>query len=308
MMKEALSGLTQFIREGGQFSDGLARYPAIFPPILLRLVRIGEQTGDVSFVLRRAADHLESQAEVKRKLRASLTYPAIVAVTAGISVYILLNFSIPMLSGLLEEFGADLPIITRIIISISDFANTFGKWILIILVAAVAFIVLYRRRPRGKLATDRLLLRLPLLGLMVQRSGVSRITQTLASLLSSGIPLLEAVELTRDNTDNEVMKGSLERIRLELLAGTNFSDGLASEAVFPPMLVEIVRVGESAGNMSDQLQVISQVLQEEFESSMSRMIGLIEPLMIVVVGAVVGIIGVTVITTVYSILPSVGTD
>ena len=133
-------------------------------------------------------------------------------------------------------------------------------------------------------------------------------TQTMSALLASGIPLLEAVELTRDNTDNAMMKLSLEQTRLELLTGVNLSDALGRQPVFPPMVVEVVRVGESAGNLSDQLQVISTVLQQDFDASMNRMVGMLEPVMILLVGAVVGIIGVTVITTVYSILPEIGAE
>ena len=271
MIREAINGLTEFISEGGQFSDGIERYPAIFPTIFVRLSRIGEQTGELSEVLRRGSDYLEAQAAVKSKLRASLTYPAIVAVTAGVSVFILLEFSIPMLSGLLEEFGADLPIITPIIMALSDFVRSAGLWLPIAIVLAVVLTVLYRRKPGGKFVTDQILLRSPLFGLMIQRSSVARITQTIASLLTSGIPLLEAIQLTRDNTDNAVLQRSLERTRLELLAGTNFSDALGQEPVFPSMLVEVVRVGETAGNLPDQLRVISDVLQQDFDASMSRM-------------------------------------
>ncbi len=308
LIRDALRSLTEFISEGGEFSEGISRHPAIFPAIFVRLARIGEQTGELSEVLRRGADHLESQSALKGKLRSTMTYPAIVAVTAGISVYILLNFSIPMLSGLLEEFGADLPLITRMIMAVSDFARAAGLWLVILLVLAIVVTLLYRRRPNGKLVTDRVLLQLPMLGRMVQQSGISRVTQTLAALLSSGIPLLEAVELTRDNTDNAVLKQALEQVRLELLTGSSFSDALSRSPFFPPMLIEVVRVGESAGNLAEQLQVISTVIQQEFDANISRMVGMIEPAMIILVGAVVGIIGVTVITTVYSILPSIGTD
>ena len=306
MIKDAISDISQSISEGGQFSDGIARFPNIFPPILVRVARIGEQTGELSDVLRRGADYLESQSEVKSKLRSSLSYPAIVFGTAVLSIYILLNFSIPMMAGLLEEFGGDLPLITRILIAVSDFLRAFGLWILILMVLAIVLGVLYRRRPDGKLVTDRILLRLPVLGGMVQKSTVSRMTQTLASLLSSGIPLLEAVELTRDNTENAVMKQGLERARVELLAGGSLSDVFSLDPIFPPMVTEVVRVGETTGNMAVQLRVIGDALQKDFDASLSRMVQLIEPAMILMVGAVVGVIGITVISTVYSILPNIG--
>ena len=305
MIKAALRGMTQRISEGGQFSDGLADYPSIFPSIFVRLARIGEQTGELSDVLRRGADYLETQAAVKSKLQASMTYPAIVFVTAGISVVILVKFSIPMLSGLLEEFGADLPLITRLIVGLSDLVGAIGLYVAVVLVVSVVSFVLFRRREAGRLITDRYLLRAPMLGSLVMKSSIARVTQTLTSLLQSGIPLLEAVQLTKDNTENAYLREELEGARLALLSGTNFSDSLSEQHVFPPMLVEVVRVGESAGNMADQLEVISRVYQLEFEASVNRMVALIEPAMILLVGGVVAVIGVTVITTVYSILPEI---
>ena len=308
MIRDALTGLTDFIGEGGRFSDGISRYPAIFPAIFVRLARIGEQTGELSSVLRRGAEYLESQAEVKRKLRSSLMYPCIVASTAAVSVYILINFSIPMLSGLLEEFDAELPIFTRILLATSGFANAYGLWILLISVIAVALYWMYRRTADGKLVTDRVILRLPMVGSMVQKNSIARSAQTLASLLQSGIPLLEAVELTAENTDNAVMKQALERTRLELLAGSSMSDAMSRNSIFPPLLIEMSRVGEAVGNLADQLDVISKVFQQEFDASIARMVGLIEPALILMVGGVVAMIGVTVITTVYSIIPSVSTS
>ena len=294
--------------DGGQFSDGMARYPNIFPVIFVRMARIGEQTGDLGPVLRRGADYLENQAAVKTKLRGSLTYPVIVGSVALVSVYILVNFTIPMLRDLLDEFESELPLVTKIIVAISNFANSMGLWILLLVTLSGALVFLYRKRPNGRMATDRILLRLPMLGPMIQKSSVARLTQTLASLLLSGIPLLEAVELTRDSTDNAVMKQALEEARLLLMAGNNFADALDRTGVFPPMLNEMVRVGENAGNLSEQLAVASNVIQQDFDAAMSRMLGLIEPLMILAVGGVIAVIGVTLISTVYSILPDIGSE
>ena len=210
-----------------------------------------------------------------------------------------------MLTGLLTEFNSDLPLITKMILGVSDAANTFGLYVIGILVVSVVSTLLYRKKPQGKLRSDLAILRMPMFGTMVQQSSLARVTQTLGSLLSSGITLLEAVELTRDSTDNAVLKNALEMARFDLLSGKNFSEALANNPIFPPMLVEVVRVGESAGNLADQLDVISKVLQQDFDTTLARMIGLIEPGMILVVGGVMGLVGITVISTVYSILPNI---
>ena len=305
MLRDALRGITQHIAEGGQFSDALALYPAMFPSIFVRLAAIGEQSGELSQMLRRGAEHLEAQEAIKSKVRGAMMYPAMVALTAGVAVYILLTFSIPMLSGLLEEFGADLPLITKLVLAASGFATNFGPILFGMVIGVVAVVFLVRKRPAGKMATDRFFLKVPLLGELVQGSSVARITSTLHSLIAAGIPLLEGVELTRDSTENAVLSQALESARLGLLSGDNFSESLRRSPIFPLTVVEVVRIGETSGNLEEQLGAISNLIQQDFDTKVSRLIGFIEPAMVLGVGGLVALVAVTVITTVYSILPTI---
>lgn len=306
LLREATTDVVRTLREGGRFSDALAKHPKLFPNVFIRLIQIGEQTGELVTMLRRSADYTESQAATRSKIRSSLAYPALVAGTAGVSVYILLTFTIPMLTGLIEEFEAELPLVTRIVVAVGAFTQNWGGTIFGGTILLIVSLYLYRKRPQGKAHVDRMLLRAPLLGDMLRKSLVARATQTIATVMSSGVPLLESVRLTRDATEHSVMKQALTRIESDLLQGRGFSEALVSTEIFPSLMIEMCAVGERSGSLADQLAAASNIFQTELDRAISRVVGIIEPAMIIVVGAVVGIIGTTVITTVYSVLPQIG--
>lgn len=305
-IREAGRNVAASLREGKSLGEALGQNPTIFPSILVRLIRIGEQTGGLPSMLRRSADYLEAQAAVRGKLRSSLTYPAIVASTSAVSVYILLTFTIPMLAGLLEEFKADLPFITRMVVLLGNLAQVWTARVILLVLVSAILLFLYKRRPGGKERLDRVMYRMPLFGKLIHTNLLSRTTQTMASLLAAGVPLLEAVQLTRENTDNVIMLEALNLIREDLLEGKSLSQGLAHARVFPSILSEMCAVGEQSGNLTEQLNIASGILQADFEKVMNRFVGLMEPAMILMVGGIVGLVGVTVITTVYSVLPQVG--
>jgi type IV pilus assembly protein PilC len=302
-MREATTAIRERLAQGQSFSEALAAHPLIFPGVFVRLARIGEETGDLAPLLRRAADHAESGMALRAKVRSTLTYPAIVTATAAGAIYVLLTFSIPMLAGLLEEFQAELPLPTRIVIALGNGFNAWATWLLALAVAAGLGLFLARRSSHGRLIIDRHLLLYPPFGSLLRRSALARLAQTLNSLLESGIPLLESLDLAIAATDNAYLRASLERVRGRLLEGASLSEALRREPVFPSLMREMVRVGESSGTLAGQLATVHRIYQQEFEGAVTRVVGLIEPLMILGVGALVGLIGATIITTVYSVLP-----
>lgn len=303
-LRDATSKIRQTLSEGLSFSQALEQHPHIFPNIFVRLARIGEETGDLAPLLRRAANNLEAGVNLRSKIRSSLTYPAIVALTAGAAAYVLLTFSIPMLAGLLDEFDAELPLSTRIVVAIGNGFNVWVTRFFIFLAGSTVAFFLTRKTARGKLFIDRTLLLYPPFGGLLRRSALARIAQTWSSLIDSGISLMEATSLVIDSTDNAYIRRSMERIRERLLEGIAFSDALAEEPVFPPLMREMIRVGESSGTLTEQLNTVQNIYQAEFEGAVARIVGLMEPIMILGVGALVGLIGATIITTVYSVLPS----
>lgn len=210
-----------------------------------------------------------------------------------------------MLAGLLAEFEAQLPLLTRIIINAGVAFNAWIGRVALLVLALVLLYILTRRTSRGRLAQDRFFLLHPPLGSLLRRSSLARMAQSLAALLQSGILLRESVELTMAATDNAYFREALGRVRQRLLEGISFSDALRSEPLFSSLLVEMVHVGENTGALPQQLTTLQSIYQQEFENAVNRIVGMLEPVLILLVGGLVGVIGVTIITTVYSVLPAV---
>ncbi|MBI2857378.1 MAG: type II secretion system F family protein [Chloroflexi bacterium] len=302
--KVALGRIGQALAEGRSFSNALAEYPQIFPTIFVRLASIGEETGDLAPFIRRAADYLEGASAMRSKVRASLTYPAIVMFTSFGALFVLLKFSIPMLSGLLEEFHTQLPLMTRIIITVGNGLNAWLTRILAFVAIFVLLVLVTRRTIRGRRIQDRYVLLRPPFGKLLQRSAIARFAQTLVALMQSGIPLRESLLIAIGTTENVYLQDTLKRVHDRLLEGASFSASLQEEPFFPSIFVEMVRVGEGTGKLAEQIVTLENVYRQQFDQAVSRIVAMLEPILILIVGGVVGLIGTTVISTVYSVLPS----
>jgi type IV pilus assembly protein PilC len=305
-LKSALTDMVDFLRAGGLFSEAIRRHPTVFPSIFIRFTRIGEETGDLPAVLRRIADYFQNRVAMRDRLRSSLTYPAIVTVVAVGALYILFTFSIPMLAGLFKEFEAELPLPTRVILSLGTFAKAYGTRLILLLAVLGVGAWFYSRTQRGSLLRDQLALKIPVIGPLLVKSNLARIADALNQLLTAGVGLLEALELTRDSLENRVFSRALDNIRGSILAGRSLSQAMMEQKVFPPLMTESVGVAEETGNLAEQLRTLAIIYQEELNTGINRFIALLEPTLILFVGGVVGLIGFTVINTVYSIIPQIG--
>jgi type IV pilus assembly protein PilC len=298
--------MVDFLRAGGLFSEAIRRHPTVFPSIFIRFTRIGEETGDLPAVLRRIADYFQNRVAMRDRLRSSLTYPAIVTVVAVGALYILFTFSIPMLAGLFKEFQAELPLPTRVVLSLGTFAKAYGTRLILLLAVLGVGAWFYSRTQRGSLLRDQLALKIPVIGPLLVKSNLARIADALNQLLTAGVGLLEALELTRDSLENRVFSRALDNIRGSILAGRSLSQAMMEQKVFPPLMTESVGVAEETGNLAEQLRTLAIIYQEELNTGINRFIALLEPTLILFVGGVVGLIGFTVINTVYSIIPQIG--
>ncbi len=307
LLKDTITEMIQFLRTGGLFSQAVERHRKIFPPIYARLARIGEQTGDLAGSLKRAADYLEERANTRKKVKSSLTYPAMVALVSGGSVYILLTFSIPLLGNLFAEFRADLPIYTRLVIALGKFVQAKGGLLFLMAILAAAGIFFARRTEKGAYYFDYIMLRVPIIGPLVRKNDLARICDTLYQLLAAGITLVDAMELTKNSLENKVVRKNLEIIQSDIIAGHSLSHSMGQLPLFPTLVSESVKVAEESGNLTGQFKTLAYIYREEFNSGMSRIVGMMEPALILGVGSIVAFLGMTVITTVYSILPAIGT-
>ena len=306
LLRKKLGGILESLLEGNMFSDGISRYPEAFPTVYIRLVRIGEETGRLADMLEEVAAYLTSQEETRSKIQRTLAYPAFVMVMSIIALYIIITFSLPSLSGLFREFGASPPLLTRALISIGNFTGNYGTQMILVPLVLGALLWRYLGTRRGKRQKDYLLFKLPIFGELIRKSSTSWFTGTLVILSSAGVNLIDSMELLINNAPFEPVREALQQVREDLLSGESLSQSIKKHPlVFPSLLPQAISVGEEGGNIRGQMEILDKLYEEETSRAISNLIGIIEPALIVTIGLFVGLIGITVINTVYSLLPNI---
>ncbi|MBI2862962.1 MAG: type II secretion system F family protein [Chloroflexi bacterium] len=304
-LRDVLAAIIDDVSQGSTLSDACARHPSAFPVIFTRMLRVGEETGRADIALERIGAYLERRRSAMQKVKSALTYPTFVIATAGIAMYILMTIALPNMVGLFKEFKAEMPLPTRLVMSTIALSSAWGTQILVAVVAIVAGAVLYTRTPSGKRRLDRTLIGLPIFGPLTIKLNVARITDTMGSLLSSGIPMTETLQALVDTTQSTAVREPLVQIRDDVFGGSSLSQALSVHPVFPAMMVDLLRVGEEAGTLDETLATLSRLYNEEADRSITGLIGLMEPALTLGIGAVIAFISITIISTVYSILPQV---
>ena len=276
--------------EGRRLADAMARQPASFPPLYRAMVAAGETTGSLTVILARLADLLERQAEVRGKLIAALAYPIVLAVVAIGVVAALMIFVVPRVVEQFTDTGQQLPFLTRAVIGVSSFAANWWWLIALLMVAAAFGWVAAMRRPAFKARVDARLLRLPLLGRLLRDLYAARFARTLATMVSSRLPLVEGLRLTLPTIRNAALAGATATIVDQVRAGGSLSAALRDAGVFPPLLVYMTASGESAGRLEVMLERAADYLEREFDRFTAASMALLEPVIIVVMGSCVALI------------------
>lgn len=296
IQKEILSGVT--------FSRALQKYPQHFPNLYIALVKSGEASGKLSEILLKLADNLEKQREFQAKIKGALTYPIVVLIGMFAIMFIMITFVIPKLLNLYKDFNIELPVTTKILMAVSSFLAQF--WPLVIAGGFVAsgFIQRYLKTERGKLALDTVLLRLPIFGKIVSISSLVDSTRTLSILIGAGVSILDTLSIIVETTENSLYRISFKNILKQVEKGVSLGDAFNNEDLFPPILVQMVTVGERTGNLDDTMMRISHYFDLESEEAVKTITTLIEPLILVVLGVGVGFLVISVITPIYNLTSS----
>lgn len=276
--------------EGRRLADAMARQPASFPPLYRAMVAAGETTGSLTVILARLADLLERQAEVRGKLIAALAYPIVLAIVAIGVVAALMIFVVPRVVEQFTDTGQQLPFLTRAVIGLSSFAASWWWLIALLMVAAAFGWVAAMRRPAFKARVDARLLRLPLLGRLLRDLYAARFARTLATMVSSRLPLVEGLRLTLPTIRNAALASATATIVDQVRAGGSLSAALRDAGVFPPLLVYMTASGESAGRLEVMLERAADYLEREFDRFTAASMALLEPVIIVVMGSCVALI------------------
>lgn len=300
--KAALDDILEDLTHGNSFSQALAKHPEAFSRVYIDTTRAAEASGTVDRALAQMARYLQRQESALKKLRNAMIYPAVVFSLAIVVVAILLTFVLPNFLKLFADFHATLPLPTRILLAIGSFGSTYRLYIaVVLLVIAFGSFFFFKSAP-GRQTWQRLSLRLPVIGPIITYAVIERFIRTLAASLDAGVPIAPTFDVAIAASGNYLYQQRLQGVKQRMVRGEGFSLPLSQTKLFDPMLIRMIRVGEETGTLGGSLEQIAEFLAEEIDYKVKNMIALIEPGMVIFVGAIVLFIGVSVITPMYSIL------
>ena len=276
--------------EGGEtFSETLRGFPRAFPDLYVSMVRAGEAGGDLDGVLLKLADLLENSAELKRRVKSAMMYPAVSFSFICLIAGLLIMFMVPQFAKLFADLGGELPMPTQILIMVSDTMRSFRMLIVVAFVLAMIFLArAYRATPRGRYNTDALMLRAPVLGMLIRRIAVARFTRTLGTLTRSGVAILQALEIVEATAGNQVIAKAIREAADSVRNGETLADPMARTGVFPPMVTRMIGVGEKTGALEIMLEKIADFYDSEVRAAVDSLTSLIEPILIIFMGVIVG--------------------
>ena len=294
------------LRAGNQLSVSLSKHPAIFPKLYCRSLSVGEQTGGLELILRQIADYMEKETTTKKGIKSALAYPIMVAIVALIVVAVLVTFVLPSFVGMYSTMGAELPAVTRLLLSMVDLFKSSGIYLLMGLAATGLLTAVYTRTPAGKYQWDQLLLRVPLLGRVIQLNELARCCRSMSLLFRSGLPLTEIMNMVAEGSSNLVIRDSLIEVQQAMLKGEGLSQPMSKNRVFLPMMVQMVKVGEETGNLDVTLLATAQAYDAEADDKTRALVGFIQPAMTLGIGLVVAFITIALLSAMYSVFGQIG--
>ena len=283
----ALLNITENIEEGFRFSDSLERYPKIFPPLFVQMVRTGEETGKMDEIFLHLAEHVEKEAGFKDKMMSALRYPIFMVIAALAAMMVISVWVIPAFTEMLANTGGELPTPTVILMATSDFFINYSVWVVVGIVLLIAAYIAHRKTPEGREFWDRVLLRVPVFGEMSRTGILSQFTRSLALVSKSGVPLSQGIELVAGTLGNLHYENKILEFKARIDEGIPFSQAAREIGIFTPMVIQIFRVGEQTGKIDELLEHVSTVYDREVNHTMDNINTLIEPLMLALIGSLV---------------------
>ena len=287
--QKVLTGTRTAVEGGSTLSAAMKQYPKVFDPLYTNMVEAGETGGILDTILQRLSSYIEKNVKLQRAVKSALVYPVgVLTIAAGV-ITLLLWKVVPIFATLFAGLGVDLPLPTKIVIAMSNFVGSiFGFLILVGVVGAVFAIKVWYGTPVGRMALDTVILKIPVLGVLMRKIAVARFTRTLGTLISSGVPILEGLDITAKTSGNAVIEKALTQVRKSLEEGKSLTEPLKESEVFPGMVTQMIAVGEQTGAMDAMLSKIADFYEEEVDAAVKDLLTALEPIMIVFLGLVVG--------------------
>lgn len=289
-MQKALQAVRADVEKGESFADSLSQHPKVFPELLVQMARAGEASGSLETAMERMAVQFEKSAKTQALVKKAMIYPIVVALVAVAVVIVMLVFVIPRYMDMFEELGTELPAITRMVVSMSNFIQNYWYIIIPVVIAIVVAFKAWSKTYTGKHVLGKLALKIPAIKNLVVKSASSQMARTLSTLLTAGVPLVEAVDIVADTMGNIWFKEALKEAVEQIMIGVPMSQPLQTCGLFPPMVYHMVRIGEEAGSTEDMLNKLADYYEEEVEMAVQSLMAAMEPMIIIVLACVVGVL------------------
>ncbi len=289
-MKKILTKIKDSIVEGNSFAGALSLYPGTFSSLYINMVRAGETSGTLEIVLERLADITEKQEALKNKIRSALYYPVFMLLIGAIVLFFLLTFVVPNITSIFTDMDQTLPVPTLFLIAVSAFFKSCW-WLIFIVIAGMVLVIRgIKKTEKGRFFWDKAMLSLPGISILIKKLAVARFARTLGSLLENGVSMLSALDIVKNIVGNVVLSGAVEEAAAEVGKGQGLGSSLAAAEVFPSLSIQMIQVGEQSGELESMLSKIANIYEKEVESSIMSMTSLLEPVMILIMGVIIGFI------------------
>lgn len=304
--RETIAQVRTDVESGSSLADAMRKHPKAFNNLYSSMIAAGEAGGILDIILQRLATYIEKVVRLQAQVKSALVYPISVLVIAAGVVYIILWKVIPVFSQLFAGLGGELPPLTRAVVTASNFVGRFGPFLILLLFLIYVAVGKYHRTHSGARVIDGLLLKIPIIGMLIRKIAVARFCRTLSTLTSSGVPILEGLEITAKTSGNAIIEDAIMAVRKSVEEGKTISQPLAETKVFPAMVVQMINVGEQTGALDQMLSKIADFYEEEVDNAVAGLMKLIEPLMIVILGGIIGTIVTAMYLPMYAILQKIG--
>ena len=289
VLKRVVKNVSIQVEEGKSLYDSLSSQQG-FNKLYCSLVKAGESAGILDSILNKLAEFLEKQEKLKKQVKSALTYPVIVVIVGVLVIFGLMTFVVPQFVGMLQESNQEIPWVTQTVIDVSDFFRNYTLLLIAGIVAGTMFFVNFIKTKEGKTQWDRFTMKAPLFGMLIIKGNLGAFTRTLSTMLAAGVPIIDSLEICIDTLDNTQIAKDLTKVRQAVIEGKSITEPLSRISYFPPLVTQMMKVGESTGNLDSMLVKVADVFQEEVEELVANLTKLIEPIILVVLGGIIGFV------------------
>ncbi|MFC1946880.1 type II secretion system F family protein [Chloroflexota bacterium] len=301
ILKKRIKAVLDDVEGGSTFSDALAKHPDVFPATYYHMVKVGEKAGKLEEVLKEESDHIEQEEVTRKKIRSAFIYPSVIFLMGIGTVIILLTTILPSMMDLFAQFGSELPAPTRMTVSLAEFFDNYAMYLIGGILVLTLTIMTYSRTNSGKYALERFLLCLPVVGRIISLRNLEQFSRISSILLSAGLPVTEVIMIAQQGVQSETVRRELAKIPESLIQGQGLSRSMKKSALFPSMLIQMVITGEETNTLESSFEALAEHYSYEFNQSLSTFISLLEPVLILVIGLIIGFIAISAMMPIYSI-------